>query len=163
MFALAVLLSVLLVGATGVTLENDPVPRVCPTDPSIKLCTFRVTTTAYVPVISAFAHLTITGGELADHQPEPSQTVTDCGSFIHLDAKELQFRGSWEKDSIECAWVHPLNEASRLEAEFPLLQLALRGDQPTAKGELLVTTSAHSDGIYGGQVCCGYDCPKTEL
>jgi hypothetical protein len=88
----------------------------------------NVKTPEMIPVISAFADMTITNGEMADHSAKPSHEVSECGSFVYLDSKEIDFRGKWNKDGFEAAWVHPVNEPTRTDATFPILQVALKGN-----------------------------------
>ena len=116
-----------------------------------------------IPVISGYTELKLTGGTVADYRSPPAFEVSDCGTFLYLDGKEIQFRGRWEETQMEAAWVHPLNEPTRLDQKFPLMQIAMKGERPMVQGVLTITSSGHASGVYTEQVCCGEDCARDEL
>lgn len=120
-------------------------------------------TTATIPVISGYTHLEISNGEIADFASTDRTKVEPCSTYVHLDGKELDVQGDWHRSEIDVAWVHPVNSPSRLDASFPLLQVAMKGTRPTLRGVLMVTTSAHASGVFQHKVCCGIDCDKAEL
>lgn len=72
----------------------------------------------------------------------------------------MTYMGKWEKKIIQGAWNEAINEPSRKQAKFELLQVALSGAAPTIKGRLVVTRSQYAEHIFEEHVCCGYNCEK---
>ncbi len=114
------------------------------------------------PLISIFAKLNVIGGSISDWSPGKSVNVTPstCGSYVAIDYaknQEAEFRGVFDRERLEGAWYHPLNEYSRLGETFPVLQIALSSSKTELRGSFTATTSADEAGIVHHQICCNCD------